>query len=268
MKNILIVGKNSFIGNSFYTYISKFDGYNCDKISVRNDDWKNFDFSKYDSVFYVTGIAHSDYGKISNEKAKEYYKINSELTIDVAKKVKKDKVKQFIFMSSIIVYGATAPIGIKKTITKDTKPLPINAYGDSKLKAEKELNKLKDDCFKVAIIRSPMVYGKDCKGNFKTLKKIAKILPIFPYIDNERSVIHIDRLCEFVKKIINENLDGVFLPQDSEYMNTSLMVKELAREQGKNIILLKGFTPLLKFFSYFISFVNKAFGNMVYEKVK
>ena len=169
-------------------------------------------------------------------------------------------------MSSIIVYGESAPIGIKKVITKETVPAPKNAYGDSKLKAEEGIKDLNDENFKVAIIRAPMIYGKNSKGNYKTLEKLALKLPVFPCIENERSVINIDRLCSFIKEIIDDKKSGIFFPQDEEYMNTSLMVKRIANDNGKNVILIRGFGILLKILSGFMPVINKAFGNLVYSK--
>ena len=268
MKKILITGKNSYVGNSFYDYIIKnfSDEYQVDKISLKEQKVEDIDLSGYDSILHVAGIAHSDYGNISEDRAKEYYNINTDLTIKFARIAKKKKVKQFVFMSSIIVYGESAPIGIKKVITKETVPAPKNAYGDSKLKAEEGIKDLNDENFKVAIIRAPMICGKNSKGNYKTLEKLALKLPVFPRIENERSVINIDRLCSFIKEIIDDKKSGIFFPQDEEYMNTSLMVKRIANDNGKNVILIRGFGILLKILSGFMPVINKAFGNLVYSK--
>ena len=268
MKKILITGKNSYVGNAFYDYINKFFNheYMVDKISLKEKNVEDIDLIGYDVVFHVAGIAHSDYGNISEEKAKLYYKTNTSLTIKLAKKAKNDKLKQFIFMSSIIVYGESAPIGVKKNITKDTPLTPNNAYGDSKLKAEEGIKYLNDECFKVAIVRAPLIYGNNTKGNFKNLEKLALKLPFFPYVDNERSVINIDDLCKYIKDIIDNDKSGIFFPQDEEYMNTSLMVKKIANDNKKNIVLVRGFSVFLKLLSIFVPAINKAFGNLTYDK--
>lgn len=267
MKKILVTAKNSYVGNSFCDYIQNncLQDYRIDKISLRNIDVSNIDLISYDVIFHVAGIAHSDYGDISGKKAKEYYKINTDLTINLAKKAKEQNVKQFIFMSSIIVYGDSAPIGVKKVISKETIPIPKNSYGDSKLKAEEGLKLLNVDKFHIGIIRSPMIYGNNSKGNYKFLEKIALTLPFFPYIENERSTIGIDRLCECVKNIIDNNDSGIFFPQDDEYMNTSLMVKKIANDNNKKVILIRGFGGILKLLSRLFPQINKAFGNLVYD---
>ena len=155
MKRILITGANSFIGTSFEKYIndSFSDQYVVDTVDMRSDSWKEKSFSGYDVVYHVAGIAHSDSGKISKEKEKLYRSVNTDLTIETAKKAKADGVKQFIFMSSAIVYGESSRIGKKKVITKDTPVNPANCYGDSKVQAELGIIPLQDKTFKVCILR-------------------------------------------------------------------------------------------------------------------
>ena len=267
MKKILITGANSYIGTSFEKYMAQFgDEYQIDTLDMIGDDWKNFDFSGYDTVYHVAGIAHSDNGKISKEKAKLYYEVNTKLTIRTAMKAKKAGVKQFIFMSSAIVYGDSAPIGKMKMITRDTPVSPANCYGDSKVKAEKGLHKLEDDSFKVVILRPPMIYGKGSKGNYPLMSKLAQKMPVFPYVKNCRSMLYIENLCEFVRLMIENNEQGTFWPQNSEYSNTSELVRLIGKSHSKNIHLIKGFEWSLKLLGTFTGLADKAFGNLAYDK--
>lgn len=176
------------------------------------------------------------------------------------KKAKKEGVKQFIFMSSIIVYGSE-----NEYIDAETIPNPDNFYGDSKLQAEKGLEKLESQEFKIAIIRPPMIYGKDSKGNYPLLSKFARITPIFPDYDNQRSMLHIDNLTEFLRLIIENNDTGIFYPQNDEYVRTSELVKVISEVHGKKIYITNVFNPLIKLFSR-ITIINKVFGNMIYDK--
>lgn len=269
MMHILVAGANSFVGTSFEKYIRKnYSGdYIIDTIDMQGDAWRSIDFSKFDSIFYVAGIAHSDNGRISKEKAKLYYSVNTDLTIAAAKKAKADGVKQFIFMSSAIVYGNSAPIGRSKVINKDTLPTPANCYGDSKLQAERGILPLNDENFKVVILRPPMIYGKGSRGNYPLLSKIAQKVPIFPYVKNERSMLYIDNLSEFVRLMIENHEEGIFWPQNSEYVNTSELVKMIAEVHGKKVILVKGFSWLLVALSWFTGIVNKAFGSFTYSHI-
>lgn len=265
MKKVLITGANSYIGTSFEKYLQSFgEAYSVDTVDMTDASWREKDFSGYDAVFHVAGIAHSDNCKISEKNAKLYYSVNTELTIETAKKAKQDGVKQFIFMSSAIVYGESAPIGKQKIITKDTPVSPANCYGDSKVQAENGIRPLNDNEFKVVILRPPMIYGKGSRGNYPTLSKIAQKLPIFPYVKNERSMLFIGNLCEFVRLMVDNEETGTFFPQNSEYSNTSEIVKMIAEAHGKKIYLVQGFTWVLKLLSHFTGVVNKAFGNLSY----
>ncbi|MBR4626741.1 MAG: NAD-dependent epimerase/dehydratase family protein [Ruminococcus sp.] len=267
MKKILITGAGSYIGTSFEEYMKQWpDKYQVDTLDMIGDEWKKYDFSGYDCVYHVAGIAHSDNGKISKEKAKLYYEVNTKLTVLTAMKAKKAGVKQFIFMSSAIVYGDSAPIGKMKMITKDTPVKPANCYGDSKVKAEKGLKKLEDENFKVVILRPPMIYGKGSKGNYPLMSKLAQKLPVFPYVKNCRSMLYIDNLMEFVRLMIENEEHGTFWPQNAEFSNTSELVKMIGKAHGKNVHLIKGFTWTLMLLSYFTGLVNKAFGNLAYDQ--
>lgn len=268
MKKILITGAGSYIGTSFENYINTNfpDKYTVDTVDMIGGGWKEKDFSPYDTVFHVVGIAHSDNGKIAPEKEKLYYSVNTELTSAAAEKAKSDGARQFIFMSSAIVYGNSAPIGKTKIITADTPVSPANCYGDSKVQAEKRLKLLEDENFKVVILRSPMIYGKGSKGNYPLLAKLALKLPFFPRVQNERSMLYIENLCEFVRLMIENEESGTFFPQNSKYSNTSELVEMIAAAHGKKIKLIGGFTRLLKIMSCFTGLVNKAFGNLTYER--
>ena len=268
MKKILITGAGSYIGTSFENYINTNfpDKYTVDTVDMIGGGWKEKDFSPYDTVFHVVGIAHSDNGKIAPEKEKLYYSVNTELTSATAEKAKSDGARQFIFMSSAIVYGNSAPIGKTKIITADTPVSPANCYGDSKVQAEKRLKLLEDENFKVVILRSPMIYGKGSKGNYPLLAKLALKLPFFPRVQNERSMLYIENLCEFVRLMIENEESGTFFPQNSEYSNTSELVEMIAAAHGKKIKLVGGVTRLLKIMSCFTGLANKAFGNLTYER--
>lgn len=266
MKKILITGAESYIGVSFEKYLESFgDAYQVDTVDMRDGSWREYDFSSYDTVFHVAGIAHSDGGKISREREALYYAVNTDLTIETAKKAKADGVCQFIFMSSSIVYGKSSSVGKSKHITPDTEPSPANCYGDSKLKAEKGLWELSTDSFKVVVLRPPMIYGRGCRGNFGTMAKIADKAPIFPKVKNERSVLYVDNLSEFIRLMIDNGESGTFFPQNREYMNTSEAVRLLGAAKGRRIRLWRGFTLMLRMAGAVVGFVNKAFGSFTYD---
>ena len=132
MKRILVTGKGSYIGTHFIEELSKYPNkYQTNELEMRDDDWKQHDFSQYDVVYHVAGLAHSTPDESQRDL---YYKVNTDLTYEVAKRAKESGVKQFIFMSSIIVYGS-GTIGENRIITKDTPLMPDNFYGDCKKQA-------------------------------------------------------------------------------------------------------------------------------------
>lgn len=267
MKRILITGANSYIGTSFERYMQTYaDEYTVDTLDMIDGSWRGTDFFGYDVVFHVAGIAHSDNGKISEEKTKLYYAVNTDLTVETAKKAKADGVKQFIFMSSAIVYGNSAPLGKAKMITADTPVSPANCYGDSKVQAENGILPLSDDSFKVVVLRPPMIYGKGSKGNYPTLVKFAKKLPLFPYVKNQRSMLYVENLTEFIRLMITSEENGIFFPQNAEYSNTSEMVKLIGKAHGKKVRLIKGFGWVLKLLSCFTGLIDKAFGSLTYDQ--
>ena len=201
MKRILITGKDSYIGTSVEKWLLKTpEKYHVNTLNVKGEEWKSHDFSKYDVVFHVAGIAH-----VSTDPKREdlYNKVIGDLTIEIAKKAKKEGIKQFIFMSSIIIYGDSTRH--KKVIDKNTTPKPDNFYGKSKLEAEEGLHYLASDDFKIVVLRPPMIYGKGSKGNFPKLVSIARIIPVFPDIENQRSMLHIDNSCKFIKLMVKKN---------------------------------------------------------------
>lgn len=266
MKKILITGAGSFIGTSFEKYVSQWpEKYQVDTVDMIDGSWREKSFAGYDTVYHVAGIAHADVGNVSEERKAFYYKINTDLTIETAKKAKNDGVKQFIFMSSAIVYGDSAPIGKLKRIDKNTPVNPANFYGDSKVKAEEGILPLNDDTFRVCVLRPPMIYGPGNKGNFSVLEKLAKKLPVFPWVTNERSMLYVENLMEFVRLMVDNQESGVFWPQNKEYVNTAMMVRQIAAVNGKKIVIIKGFGWALKTLSHVTGLVNKAFGNFSYE---
>ena len=262
MKRILITGADSYIGTSVEKWLERYpDRYQVDTVDMRTDSWKEKGFSPYDVVFHVAGIAH-----VSTDPKQEdlYYRVNRNLAVETAEKAKKDGVRQFIFMSSIIVYGdSTAGQSI---IDQNTAPSPGNFYGDSKLQAEKGLRALQGDSFRVVILRPPMIYGKGSKGNYPKLAKAAQRLPIFPDFDNQRSMLYIDNLCEFIRLMVENEESGLFFPQNREYVKTSEMVRLVAEAHGKKIKLVKAFNPIIRGMLGRVGIVKKVFGNLVYQK--
>jgi len=259
---ILILGNNSYICSKFIKYSQAYE-FECDTVSVRDNSWETVSFSTYDSILCPIGIAH-----VSSDIKMEskYYEINRDLPVKIAKKAKQCGAKQFIFFSSMIVYGKDLPLGKELLLNKNSLLNPENFYGKSKKDAELLLSALEDEAFKVARVRIPMVYGPDCRGNFPKLLKIASNFSVFPDICNQRSMIYIDNLCEFLCKLIKSREGGIFHPQNTEYVSTKEIIQTASACFNNKIVFTKMFNPLIKFASKKIDIVNKIFGTKIYDR--
>ncbi len=259
MKKILITGANSYVGTSFEEYINKnyFDQYEVDTLDMIDGSWKDHTFAGYYAVFHVAGIAHQ---KETKNNTYLYYEVNRDLAIATAQKARSDGVKQFLFMSSMSVYGLETGV-----ITKETIPNPKSNYGRSKLQAESEIKKLADKDFIISILRPPMIYGKGCKGNFQSVVKLVRYFPFFPNIDNQRSMIFIDNLSEAVVQVIKKETSGIILPQNREKMNTTYLAVQIGKCIGKRIHKSKLLGHIVRLLMPFSRYAKKAFGTLIYD---
>ena len=266
MKKILITGAGSYIGVSVEQYLCRWpERYQVDTVDMVGDGWREYSFRGYDAVLHVAGLVHQRKTKNDPTEAERYDRINHLLAVETAQKAKADGVGQFLFLSSASVYGLNAPVGKIVMITRDTPLNPNDNYGISKKKAEEGLQKLQDAQFKVAILRPPMIYGKGCKGNYQTMAKLARKLPVFPWVKNQRSMLYMENLSEFIRLLIDDGADGIFCPQNNEYVNTSEMVNFIAHANGKGILMIHGFGWALKLLSPLTGIVDKAFGSLCYD---
>lgn len=260
MKKILIIGQNSYLGKSFANHLKNHDlPYEVSAISAKSGEWENFDFSGYDSVVMFSGIAHRKEKKGDEQL---YFCTNADLAEKLCKRAKASGgVKQFVYLSSMSVYGISTGI-----ITKNTPEKPATLYGKSKLSGEKLIFAMQSDDFAVCAVRAPMVYGANCTGNYKRLSALTKKLPFVPDFENKRSMIYVENLCEHLRILCENRFGGVFCPQNSEYVGTTALMSEIAKCSGKNIVKTKLFNPLIKLFVRVVPTVNKMFGSLMYEK--
>ena len=258
MKKILIAGANSYIGVSLENYLNTFEGaYQVETLDVIGDGWKAADLSGYDAMVCVAGIAHQ---KETAENAPLYYRVNRDLAAELAKKAKEAGIGQFVFLSSMSVYGVDEGV-----ITPETVPAPVSNYGKSKLEAEVLLAELREENFAVAMLRPPMVYGRSCRGNFQLMRKLVEKSPLFPAVNNRRSMISVTNLCGFIRLAIDRRLDGLFCPQNREYVNTTEMAKLMADAMGRKVWFssLAGFGVAM--LMPLVGKAKKAFGSLSYE---
>lgn len=261
MISILITGAGSYVGECVRKYMLAHGEYQIDAVDTMGDNWKKADYGLYDAVFHVAGIAHVN----ADPKMEPlYYKVNRDLTIEVAKHAKAAGVKQFVFMSSQIVFHESQSLKTE-VLTADTKENPNGFYGDSKLQAEKGLHELECDCFKVCILRPPMIYGPNSKGNFPRLAKLATKVPVFPCWHNKRSMLYIDNLAEFVKQAVERQLCGTFYPQNRELADTVEIIRFFAKAAGHKVWITRLLSPLVWLGSFILQPINKMFATYYYD---
>lgn len=259
---ILIIGKDSYIGNHIDDRLSIY-GWNVSQLDVLTDEWTLFDYSKYDAIVHVAGIVH----RPDCNDWDLYKSVNTDMPIAIATLAKKQGVKQYVFFSTMGVYGIGKEL--KPNVIDEHTPLMADTmYGKSKLMAEEGLRELQDESFNVVCVRPPSVYGKGCKGGYITgFTSIAQRLPIVPkaYSNVKQSFIYIDNLAELVRLILENQLNGVFCPQDDKSVSANELLEVISKSIRKKYIASR----LLGFFVQMLSFIpliKKAYGGVEYSK--
>lgn len=262
MKKIIITGKNSYIGNHIQLWLEQYGSrYTVIQLDVISDEWEKTDFTGVNVIIHVAGIVH--HPEITDWSV--YQKVNIELPLKIAKKAKDSGVQQFIFMSTMAVYGIGKKL-VENIILEDTTIYPTGVYGKSKYLAEKGLLQLEDEYFKISIVRPPNVYGPECKGNYMSnFTSVVRKLPAIPtaYENVKQSMLYIDNLTEFIKLLIENETSGIFMPQDDHSVNATqlmfLISKGLGLKKRKSKIMGLGIYILR-----FLPLVKKAYGGIEY----
>ncbi len=258
MKNVLITGAGSYIGTKLQQFLQQWpEDYRVEVVDMQGN-WREASFAGFDCVYHVAGIAHI---KETEGNAPLYYRVNRDLAVETARKAKAEGVKQFIFLSSMSVYGME-----EGAITPETPPAPKTNYGKSKLQAEEEILPLQEEGFAVAVLRPPMVYGEGCRGNYQSLVEIARKLPVFPDYTNQRSMLSIENMVQFVKELIDSGKGGLYFPQDPQYVCTCQMVRNIAVGMDRKLRLWKILNPAVWMAKKFTRAGKKAFGDLYYTK--
>ena len=260
---ILIAGKDSYIGTHIRDFLTSYN-HQISELDTLNDSWKTFDYSSFDAIVHVAAIVHES-AKIASEEL--FKKVNTDLPYNIAVLAKNVGVKNFVFLSTMAVYGCDKKLPKGNVINEKTELKPTTLYGKSKLEAEKMLSTLADDSFKVAFVRPPNVYGRDCPGNYMNIfKKIALKLPVFPYAynDDRQSMLYIDNLSNLVRLIIENSAGGIFHPQDDFIPSTNDLVKAISSALNKKSRTSKFLGFFVKIFS-FLGVVKKLYGGVSYE---
>lgn len=229
---IILTGASGFIGKNIIENFSEFE---IVPFSLRTKQISDIDFSNIDIVIHLAALVH----QMKGAPEADYFKINSELTFNIASIAKNNGVKHFIFLSTVKVYGETTKEGFPWNEYSECKP--TDPYGKSKLEAENRISALSDNNFQVSIIRTPLVYGKGVKGNVFSLMKLVEKINLLPLggIENKRTMVYVKNLIALINRIIEKKQSGIFLAGDDTSMSTSKMVTIISSAMSKKIILFK-----------------------------
>lgn len=254
MKKLLITGSNGYLASNFLNQYKKV--YDFEKFSLLNQKIEDINFDNIDIILHCAALVHQ---KVEQPYEK-YHEINVDYPLKLAKLAKQNSVKQFVFISTIAVYGEE-----KEKLDENTICNPITPYGKSKLEAEKGLLKLNDDSFIVSIIRAPMIYGKNAPGNIDSLVKLVKKLPIIPLgkIENKRTFVSIQNLSYIIDEIINQKQNGTFLVSDDESLSTSRLIELIAKNLDKKVYLVK-----IPFFESLLKILKPSFHKRLYGSLE
>lgn len=262
MKRILITGATSWIGSEVAAHLATFsDGYEIERISLRGEEWKDRSWEGFDSVLHTAAVVYE--GEKAGDMGGLYDEVNVALACEAALKSKAEGVPHFAFLSSFSVYGAEE--GGVEEVGLRTEPRPATLYGKSKLAAERALGPLAGSGFAIAVLRAPLVYGPGCeRGNFPRLARLARTSPVFPDVDNRRSMLYSRSLAELVRLLAEDGRGGLFLPQDAEHVSTSEMVRLLAEAQGHGIRLSRALGAVVGPLARTSPTLGKLFGSARY----
>ena len=242
-KTLMITGASGFIGTNF---IEKYkDDFNIVPVCLIENKPEDLDYEGVDCILHLAALVH----QMNGAPEEKYFEVNTELTKSLANKAKEAGVAHFVFYSTVAVYGTHGSIDKEIVLSINSPTNPKDAYGKSKLEAENILRRLEYKNFIVSVIRPPMVYGDNCPGNMARLEKLVKKFPILPFGNNEfkRSIVHINKLLDETKKIIDNREKGIFIPKDDKDVSIKEIVGNLAFKNGKNMTLVKIPRFLLKF---------------------
>ena len=259
MKRVLIAGSGSYLGDHIAKHLwDRPEAYAADVLDMRTEAWKRASLAGYDCVVDVAGIAHH---KETEEIAALCFAVNRDLALELARRAKEAGVGQFVYLSSMSVYGLHAG-----RVTAQTAPAPATAYGRSKLEAEEGLFALADERFRVAALRPPMVYGKGCKGNYPRLAKLICTLRCYPRTGSERSLLYIDCLCGFVRRLIESGAGGLYFPQNKEYARMDELAALVAKAHGVRLWQPRGLSGLLRWLGKRSATFASVFGTLTYDR--
>ena len=274
MTKILVTGGSGFVGTALLKHSSFSSALviGRTKPSSRNDYVKisldaATDYSVLlkgvDVIIHLAARAHVMDDK-SNNPLEEFRFINTHATLNLAAQAAKIGVKRFIFVSTAKVLGEKTSQSIPFTAFDSL--CPQDPYSVSKAEAEMGLQKIaQKSSMDLVIIRPPLVYGPEVKGNFEKLIRLISLKVPLPLesINNRRSMVSVDNLVDLISRCITaKNAENqVFMVSDDHDLSTPELIRMICLSKGINSRMFS-FPPIL--LELFLKCLGKG---QVYERL-
>jgi UDP-glucose 4-epimerase len=274
MTKILVTGGSGFVGNA----LLKHSSFSSALVIGRTKPSSDNDYVKIsldaatdysvllkgvDVIIHLAARAHVMDDK-SNNPLEEFRFINTHATLNLAAQAAKIGVKRFIFVSTAKVLGEKTSQSIRFTAFDSL--CPQDPYSVSKAEAEMGLQKIaQESSMDLVIIRPPLVYGPEVKGNFEKLIRLISLKVPLPLesINNRRSMVSVDNLVDLIAKCITaKNAENqVFMVSDDHDLSTPELIRMICRSKGINSKMFS-FPPIL--LELFLKCLGKG---QVYERL-
>lgn len=247
---VLVTGASGFVGRAFSEECAKrghevlvalrtaqaFDG-SVTPIVVGDiadkTDWLQA-LQGVDAVVHLaarTSVSRED----GDDVLRAFRRVNAQATLELARQAVQAGVKRFVFLSSVKVNGELTPPG--RAFTPDDEPAPEDAYGISKLEAEKALRDVCSETgMEFVVIRPPLVYGPGVRGNFQAMvRAIRRGIPLpLGAVNNRRSLVALDNLVDLILVCLAHPAaaNQVFMAADGEVVSSSDLLRKIAAAYG------------------------------------
>ena len=229
MKKIVVTGTSGFVGKRFVEYNN--NKYIIESLSLRDVDISTLKLKGVDAIIHLAGKAH----QMEKIEDRIYFDVNYGLTKSLVDRAMQENVPHFIYISTTKVYGDE----INSVLNENSPCIPTDVYGESKLKAELYLSTISSS-IKTAVVRPPLVYGPEVKGNLIQLLHLCKKnIPLpFGNTQNARSMVFVDNLIALINTIIDQQATGIYIAGDRDTLSTDKLVSLIRLNLGMKKMLI------------------------------